>query len=210
VAYPVRLRLVEFKEPWIAHIPRMLAPVGEAIMRESLRAEQTEAESVTDEYAYLTVDDACDCIENLLGVAFVIAQLGITQTVGAIRGMEDNVLCDPTRALKGIRGTRHVVGDGVAEKVEVIHAFANYFKHRDEWNLPWDDLDARQQDTVAVLRRVGATETSTGNFRAAARFLSVQPYCGVVVLVDALREWRGGLEGWYRQRLRDVGILEDD
>jgi hypothetical protein len=62
-----------------------------------------------------------------------------------------------------IGGTRYTVA-------EVINAFANYFKHRDEWNpVDWSDPKGLNTNTLKVITAIGATPASDGAFRTAAQ-----------------------------------------
>ncbi|MHB8369214.1 MAG: hypothetical protein ACYDBP_05895 [Leptospirales bacterium] len=45
-------------------------------------------------------------------------------------------------------------------KIATINAFANYYKHRDEWPNDWDELPRKSLRTAEVIRDAGATRDS--------------------------------------------------
>jgi len=70
--------------------------------------------------------------------------------------------------------------------VEVINAFANYFKHGDEWDSQWRASKQQQQETIDILRAAGARPGSTGNLRTGAGLLDADTHGLIVFPVSSI------------------------
>ncbi len=89
--------------------------------------------------------------------------------------------------------------------IEVINAYANYFRHRDEWGS-WSSLDRRAAPTAAILIATGAEETSSANLRHGMAHIG-----GATDRVDRLRvevsQWSDRLASAYEAEFRSRGLL---
>ena len=77
---------------------------------------------------------------------------------------------------------------------QLDNAFADYFKHREQWVGAWEKLPKVLRETAAVIMTAGATRSSTGNFRTAAEVLGNPGYASVSVFGDALQAWEEELQ----------------
>src|SRR5262249_26211591 len=60
--------------------------------------------------------------------------------------------------------------------VQAVNAFANYFKHRDEWKK-WNDPSRKnvQKRTQRVIQDLGAKESNHENLEIVLRLLAIEP-----------------------------------
>ena len=92
-------------------------------------------------------------------------------------------------------------------QVQVIDAFANYFKHRDEWRADWNSLPQKSASTAQIISAVGASQGSTGNLRAGAEVLGNAAYTNVTVFIEILNNWRKNLYDGYREELETKQLI---
>jgi hypothetical protein len=92
-------------------------------------------------------------------------------------------------------------------EVQVIDAFANYFKHREEWIGEWANLPKQSADTARIIQAVGASRGSTGNLRTGAEALGNESYADVVLFAEVLRRWLRSVHDAYRKELEKEGLL---
>ena len=143
------------------------------------------------------VDEECDLVENLLGIAYVVCQtwiLSVTNRALQLRGIaigsgrsfsafgsrkEDvRALCKP------------ISQESSVTKVDLLWALANYYKHREEWNtVNWSRLKGSAKLTVCVLRAAGLTEGCTGNLRRGAEALGNNDYVSLHVFENIVDGW---------------------
>ena len=119
----------------------------------------------------------------LLGLAFVAAQtyvLGACTDLNRLRelhGYEKELKHDQCRASDPV-----TVRPGV-NRIQLIHAIANYFKHHDQWPNPRSKKDRK------VLCHVGITETTEFPCVEATRLLCGESW-DMMVLYHIVKEWR--------------------
>jgi hypothetical protein len=195
-------------------IRRALESIGTAIA-ESDRAIQSAQSSTDPDYIDAVVEEECDVIEALLGAAFVTTQAQITSIISGVKWLHwhynhatgKTLATSPaTKAdILALAGPR--VPPAQYTQVQVIDAFANYFKHRDEWTLPWATLTGRSAVTAAMITSVGAEENCTGNMRHAAQILGNSHFTDVVVLHSHVASWAGSLTAQYTAELTGLGLI---
>jgi len=88
----------------------------------------------------------------------------------------------------------------------LINAFANYFKHGDEWNGSWSALTGQSKQTADVISAVGAQEFSTGNLCAGGKALGLAdddpgPLAGYV------RQWVEAVLSTYEAELKRIKLI---
>lgn len=76
-------------------------------------------------------------------------------------------------------------------EIQVIDAFANFFKHNEEWEWDWSKLKDRSRKTAEIITAVGASQGSTGNFRKGAAAIGNVDLTRVTILVGIIASWRG-------------------
>lgn len=162
------------------------------------------------------MDEECDYIEDLLGIAFVLCQRHITHVVSkAIRLHEymkeqgKVVKCvDPDRKALMQKASQPIFAGSTVTQVQAIDGFANYFKHRDEWpTQDWSALDKRSKPTADIIREVGAQSGTTGNFRKGATTLGNGQFNDLGVFVDILIKWQENLAQLHESELKILGLI---
>ena len=178
------------------------------IARGLKRLEKAEKSGNADALEAL-VDDECDQVEELLGIAFVSAQVFISRIKTRLKTL--NRVCEedfqqPLDLVSSGDFHRDVVRRGETLQndpdryvVEVIYAVGNFWKHSDEWTtceVPRDnritrgwELAGRQKPTVAVVSAIGLAPGSSGNLRSAAESIGIEKYDDLRPMRRALTEW---------------------
>jgi hypothetical protein len=174
-----------------------------------------------DEYAEAVTDDVCDVVETLLGAAFVLCQNHISFIVSMVQRLH-RWAANPTRRRKqketltttpsnklgimrydstGINGTPYTA-------IEVMDAFANYFKHHDEWTGAWPHglKERRQQRNAAIIMAVGAEQCSTGILRQGSRALGNPDFHHTTVFAGILKQWASNLRTAYEKECESNGL----
>jgi hypothetical protein len=153
------------------------------------------------------VDDEVDQIETILGLCFVAGQTAITSVVSgckrihlfAGRYFNSTNLSPVGSGNKSELMKRYeMVTAGAFTPVTAIDAFANYFKHCDEWGN-WSDLTTltgKAAETATIVHALGARSGSTGNLRT-----GFEAICGDTNYADVVR-FGGWIEDW-ANKLRD-------
>lgn len=201
-------------------INRILGPLGRAIA--DTGAEIEKAASKFGPNADWWIDDEVGIIEELLGVAFVACQAYITSIVSGIKRLHKRAHKRHSIQLTTTDGTKtSVMRHGFAahagtlwSPIEVIDAFANYYKHSDQWSVEgvdWDKPETHGRTdrarTIAVIRSAGTERRSPGNLRTGAEYLGNQDYHNMSVFSEHLSAWRKGLVHAYEAELRSKGLI---
>jgi hypothetical protein len=91
--------------------------------------------------------------------------------------------------------------------VQVVEAFANYFKHSSEWRADWGNPKGKPAKAIPVLVACGASQFSTGNFRSGAKAMGNEEFWKVQVFADLLRKWRAALSSLHEAELGRLGLI---
>lgn len=172
----------------------------------------------TDNEYYIdaVTDDEVDVIEGLLGTAYVLCQTYITKIVSDVIFLHRyHNRSNPPSRLKTTSDFKDsilsfgskVIPDVGYTEVQVIDAFANYFKHRDEWPPDWDKLDKRSAKTAEVIMSIGASSGCTGNLRRASEVLGNQMFKETLIFSDVVNNWCKKLYEAYEAELNKIGII---
>ena len=190
--YQIFLRLLESESVFSA-LTRILQPISKAIQECSEIIDQV-TDCGSEDYLEAVTDEEIELIESLLGTAFVICQTQVTCVVSRIKKLHSFFETQEGRALGGLdnskaeilnRGATVISGTGYSD-VQVIDAFANYFKHRDEWPSDWAVVSGRQAHTVSIISAFGAASGTNGNLRTGASALGNKGYHSVSVFAEKL------------------------
>jgi hypothetical protein len=188
------------------NLRRLLDPIEQELTEiDACLAGLTPPSDEHEQWAYESFREAKgDEVEGLLAVAFVIAQTHVTQVVSrTMRVLEAAQLAG--RSLTAFAPSPEVSRDHVLRaasdvvpgtdytQVQVLDAFANYFKHHEEWRGKWADLKGKAGKTAKVIAAAGAAKGYVGNFRAGAEVLGNGSYKNVGVFVSIISTWRSGL-----------------
>jgi hypothetical protein len=163
------------------------------------------------EYHDAVIDEGCERIEELLGMAFVVAQSFITIVRTGISKASEICASNFGQVLSVASGAKAYgtlqlgpkFGSGPHTAAEVINAVGNYWKHHEDWPTAeqpragrfatlWETNGMRgnEQKTVAIVTSIGLAYGSSGNLRTAANALGVyEPYENLSPVRDVLRTW---------------------
>jgi len=191
---------------------RLHSPIQREIAASSRRIDKAKATG-NDEYLDAVVDDECDRIEELLGIAFVAAQTFISRLRSRLGWVSDILkeefgtglsFAFPPRGML----TRGRTLPGGKPAIEVINAVANYWKHQEDWptaeeskagrlitvwNVQSRSLRKNEQQTIEVVTSIGMKPGCTGNLRTAAEVLGVTDYADLSPIRQDLKVWADDL-----------------
>ncbi|HQR08106.1 MAG TPA: hypothetical protein PLN21_14855 [Gemmatales bacterium] len=150
-----------------------------------------------------------ELLETVLGAMFVLWQTFLSTMISATKELGrhcDNELNLKLSLAQGkgkiLRFGSPVLGKTGHTGPEVIDAFANYFKHRDEWPGDWRLLDERSKLTAKVIKRCGAKDNSHENIRCGIKALGVKPpYKDFSAINTCLIDWVSEIEPQVRSEI---------
>ena len=165
--------------------------------------------SGSEEYRDAVADEESAVIESIIGAAFVVAQTELNSVIAyvghlhAFAKARGQVLCSTDGSKPDIRRFGSpVVGQTRYTRIDLINAFANYFKHHDEWPIPWPV----KHSTSAMVAAAGAKSGSTGNLRAGLDALGIDRDL-LTLLNDDVASWATKIASAYRAELRAKSLL---
>jgi hypothetical protein len=160
---------------------------------------------------FRTVEDEhhIDKIALLIGSAFVVGQVAITQSVAIsrrIRELADQPSWLPSNRteIMGLEAPIHLA-TGLAEVV-LVDAVANYFKHHYEWPPDWITTNRHQRQTIEVVRRLGLSPGAGENLYTAVRSLGFTT-SELHRLGENLQVWRERLAAFLRRETASHGLV---
>jgi hypothetical protein len=182
---------------------------GVAECQKAFEAAQTHGDA---DYIQSVADDESDVLEALIGTALVVAQTEIESAVKMVKRLHQRATSDG-HTLVSSKSARHeilkidspMVTTTNYTRVEVINAFANYFKHRDGWEQSWNHLTGKEKFTVDVIVAAGAKESSSGNLRTALDTLGIQSD-ELEQLYKEMSSWKENITNRYRSELTSLGL----
>lgn len=198
---------------------RVLNEIGKAIEKSSSLVDEVEnIQELMPEQRDATIDDEVEIVEYLLGTAFVLCQAYITEVVSRVKGLHKVAESWGTTLSTTSNKKEDILRFGYAKNssspVELIDAFANYFKHRDEWHWNWDKFSGKQKATAKVIQEAGARSGSSGNLRQGSCALGNPDFTNTTIFLDILEQWHIGITDAYHkelsQRLQDRPKFESD
>jgi hypothetical protein len=186
---------------------RVLNEIGLAISKSNslINQVETEKEASQREKDWI-IDDECDIVEHLLGTAFVLCQAYITSVCSVIR-KNHSIAKSHGISLTTTEGTRPNImrfgfsgNNDAPSEIEIINAFANYFKHRDEWDRDWKKLK-QGKETAEIIERVGASSGSNSNLRQGSIALGNPEFSNTAIFFQKLEQWRNNLGEAYKKEI---------
>jgi len=159
-------------------------------------------------------DHESDQIEQLLGLAFLAAQLFIT----TVRKRFDALSTACRAAGKKLNFDTNT-------EIKKINAVANYWKHHEEWptrlepkdddemRVVWDHTEMEkknhihQKETAEIVESIGMSPSSRGNLFIAAEAFGVAEFEDLSPIRNKLRDWADRL---LKKTQSEVSALESD
>lgn len=197
----------------------LLDPIGGAIAKQIAGSPERIAEFKKrygdEEIARLLSEEEDAVVEDFLGMAFIAAQAAYIETV--VSRLKDLHELASVRSKTSLTTTtkskRSILRHGfqpaprnVFSSVEIVDAFANYYKHRDAWGPDWSVLEGQQERTACIIQSVGAFQSSPKNLRAGAAHFGNTSYGDVGTLLKVLAPWRKALVRDYREEIRKKSL----
>jgi hypothetical protein len=195
----------------LSSLDRVMRSLNSAV-QESNEEIGKALQSGNHDYAII-VDDECGFVENLIGAALVTCQAEITSIAALVikihsEAQGGGITLTTTDGQKPsiLAFGNPQVGSSGFSQIQVINAFANYFKHNDEWDQEWSQATGWQMHTVAVLSAVGAVEFSTNTLRACCDALNIQ-FDELHFLSQIVRTWGSSIHRAYESELKQLNLL---
>lgn len=198
----LRLRMLEHTaDPTFG---KVLDELDYAIREAGKRLDATRGSA----YAEELIDEECDFIEAIAGSAFVVGQTYITGVVSAVMRLKADaaVTAIPSTKRSILKFMAPAVGSTSFTLPELVDAFANYFKHRDEWSFDWKKLEGRSVETSKMISDVGAKSGCSGNLRIGLEAIGYADY-RVGKMGDDLAEWQAAVHAECKRRLKSANLV---
>lgn len=210
--YAIQLKFISMNLRYDT-LKRVLTTINDSIKEASNNIDKAE-KAKDEEYLDSVVDDEMAFTEELIGAAFVVCQSYITSIVESFKKLHkkakrDKLKCTVTNGERKAllkTGSTNVVNSKYTE-IQVIDAFANYFKHSDQWPFDWTNADNQSKVTIEIIQSVGAKSGSTGNMRAGVKVLGCPMYNNLDSLLDKITQWQNELLKQYKAELKRIGVL---
>lgn len=206
--------LLEFAKIHVHSSPleRVLSSLGDAVTEGARKIEHARQHYHEDHFDSVC-DEESEVLESLVGTAFVVAQAQITGVVSSVMRLHKKAMSDGVQ-VAGLKGERReilrlnspLLTETTYSRIQVIDAFANYFKHHDEWKVPWANLDNRSKATADIVAAAGATEGSSGNLRTGLTALGID-YDLLDRLHEEIATWASDVVKTYRSELQAKGLV---
>ena len=197
----------------IDSVRAVLLDIGAAIRGCGRRIDEA-VNTEQEDYIEAVVDEETAIIEDLLGAAFVVCQTYISSVVATVKrwhrwALREGVQLTTTSGDKPdiMRFGSAVAAPTRYTQVAVMDAFANCFKHNDEWGFDWTRLPGRSKGTAEVVMAAGAQPGSTGNMRTGSTTLGNVNYDGTCIFADILEGWRRNLSQAYVNECRSRSLV---
>ena len=193
-------------------IRRVLDSLSDAVISAKGTVNHAEANYAPEHYEAVC-DDESDFVESLVGTAFVVAQAQITGVASSLKRLHDYAEEHGTSLTTTTGGKDSIMrlaspelpGTG-STRIQVINAFANYFKHHDEWVGPWANLERRSLATARIVEAAGGTANSTGTLRTGLEALGID-YDLLDQLHEEVSKWAEAVITAYSAELTAAGLL---
>ena len=157
-----------------------------------------------------------ELLETVLGSMFVAWQVFLSTMISAVLDLDSHCRSElklrlsiaqgkaPRRGI--LRFGTPAVGKTGHTGPEIIDAFANYFKHRDEWPNDWRSLThSKGAYTAGIIHSCGARDNSQKNLRLGIQKLGVKmPYNDFTSISKCLIGWVSKIEPQLRSEIESA------
>lgn len=151
------------------------------------KAESSIRSAVDDdvEMEWFDVGEGIEHLEEVYGVAFVVAQVYLNSEYNELKHKWRYVLPSKKSAFQGF--SVKIKGFDVAE-AELLYALGNYYKHQEEWK-DWKP-EGDKKDTITTLGKIGIDEKSDSPLFDAANIFSPNAHDVFGIIRESLCMWR--------------------
>lgn len=163
-----------------------------------------------DDASQAMTESAGQLREELIGIAFVVCQTWIGAVAASVKKIHGAMTRDTRKRMPPtgknkfqiMRYQNSKVGESERCQIEVIHHYANYWKHRADWPGDYEQLKDAQKNTADALADIGALNKKTLNANVNMLGLSVKNDSSILdELETCCQEWKLSLFDSYKKVL---------
>jgi hypothetical protein len=155
-------------------------------------------------------DDTNRALDALRGAAFVICQAAVTAIVTRVMAIHEYVQSTgnaitsvPNDKAQLLAFKSPAIPSKTVSQIEGIEAFANYFKHHDQWPASWLNPDGFSKRTITALQALGFQYADGSILRDAITLFDSD----LLVLANAVNVWHEAIVTDLRTELSSRGLL---
>jgi hypothetical protein len=196
-------------------LEQVFSPLSVGMRKSQEFAQKVAKEASSDpDYVDAVWDQESYIEESLLGGAFVVCQASIKLVVSEIGKLHARYKRDSNKDLTTTDGTKRNImrlGSRVVRRtgysqIEIMNAFANYFKHRAEWSS-WTRATGLAKPTIAIVAAVGGKEGMSRNLLQGAKALGNRSGDDLHVFAKILDNWRSEAIRKYESELKSKNLI---
>jgi hypothetical protein len=196
---------------------RLHAPLEEAIRELTLKLEDLPTDDDSALWRDSVIETESPVLEDLLGIAFTIAQTQIKAVESGVRRLSKLLCRERQRSIPNLNEIlmRGRTLPNEIHEIEFANAVANFWKHSAEWDWEvWKWYEERPEAqgatdgkiaarTAKTLRGSGMQSGSTGQMQTLATFFGILDFRDLSPLRTAVDGWGWGL---VREIDREFGL----
>jgi hypothetical protein len=156
--------------------------------------------------------DTNSVIEDLHGAAFVISQSSITAIVSRLKAIHQfaqsagtPIISIPREKKDMLTFKSAVISSTGTSQIQAIEAFANYFKHNDEWPSGWVNPDPRSKPTIDSLHALGFQFYNDSILRNAMQLFDSNR--NLLALANSVSEWHEAILKELKTEFASSGVI---
>ena len=194
---------------------QVLSPLAFGIKKSQEFLDEIAKNSSNDPmYVDAMADEQTYIEESLLGAAFVVCQASITAVVSEVKKLHARYQRNANKDLATTDGKKESImrlGNPIKRKIgyskiEIMNAFANYFKHQTEWSS-WTRASGIAKGTIAVISAAGAKDGMSRNMLQGAKAVGNSSGHDLTIFVKLLDDWRSAVSRKYETELKKRHLI---
>ena len=192
---------------WAGHVRSAIRSLSKGV-REVEAKIQEAVDSGNEEYAQFVMDTDVDIIEELIGAAAVMCQRHATNVVSTARSaLRFAGIDDPNGGRDWKNYHLFCLGDclpsiSARTAMTLLNDTANYYKHRDEWDVDWTRLRGNARRTADGVALLGVSGTGNGNLRTISEAFGNPEYEKLGILLGVVESWAERVVKYCRSKLK--------
>jgi len=134
-------------------------------------------------------------MDDFLGMCFVACQAYIKRVTNHLAYVHETSRYPlTTTSGKKPHMLRYGHSGSGAPKIEILYAFANYYKHADEWGYNWQNLSKPESKKTAELIRLAGAKPRANNLAIGSNYLgNPSDHTNVSAFATIFSDWRKSL-----------------
>ena len=176
--------------------------------QEERRSDRVDGWDVSSKYYTVEDEDDFEVVEHLIGSAFVLAQVAITQAVSIVKRMHEDAggpLWIPIGKAEIMRTAAPFHSEIGQSEISIANVAADYYKHRYEWKAEEWAGPTYKNKTIAAAAAIGLGPTGYHNLEHALRELQIYPD-NLAPLAQLVVTWREALADHIRAEGEKHGV----